>query len=116
MWIILSWQFGCKDKWSPEFTYKFGWFVNIKSIQKELFVWIWVGSFINWEKLFENVNEYKCDPAIVLMSLPRYEEYLTLKSPVTTDKGGLHLFMSLERFSKLDENNTNWLLFWVGER
>ena len=87
---------------------KFGWFINIKSIQEELFVWIWVGSFINWEELLEDINKYKCDPSIVFMSLHFYEEDLALKSPVTTDKHGLSLFMSLKMLSKLDQNNSNY--------
>ena len=110
------WQFGCKDEWTPEFTDKFGWFVNIKSIQEELFVWIWFGSFINWEKPFEDVSKYKCDPYVVFMSLHYHEEDIALKSPVTTDKDDLRLFMSLKKFSKLDKNNSNWLLFWPRER
>ena len=102
MWTLLWWQFGCKDEWASEFTDKFGWFVNIKSMQEELFVWIWIGSFINWEKPSENVDEYKCDPSVVFMSIHHYEENLALKSPVTTDKDGLRLFMSLK-------GSPNWI-------
>ena len=116
MWTIWWWQCWCKDEWTPEFTDRFGWFVNSKSIQEELFVWIWAGSFINWEKLFEDVNEYKCDPSIVFMWLHHHEEDFTLKSPVTTDKDGLRLFISLKKLCKLDKNNSDWLLFWLGER
>ena len=94
---------------------KFGWFVNFKSIQEELFVWTWAGSFINREKSFEDV-EYKCDPSIVFILLHHHKENFALKSPVTTDKDGLRLFISLKRFSKLDKNNSKWLLFWLGER
>ena len=86
MWRIWWWQFGSKDEWTSELTDKFGWFVNIKSIQEELFVWIWFGSFINWEKPFEDVSECKCDPSNVFMSLHHHEEDLALKSPVTTAK------------------------------
>ena len=96
-------KYGCKDEWIPEFIEKFDWFVNIKSIQEELFVLIWVGSFINWEKPFEDINKYKCDPSIMFMSLHHHEEDLALKSPVNTDKDGLRLFMSLKRFPKLDK-------------
>ena len=74
-------------------------------MQEELFVCILVGSFITWEKPFEDVNEYNCDPSIVFVLLHHYEEDLALKSPVATDKDGLLLFMSLKRFSKLDRNN-----------
>ena len=116
LWKIWWWQFRYKDEWTPEITDKFDWFVNIRSIQDELLVWTWFGSFINWEKPFEDVNENKCDPSNAFMSLHHHEEDLALKSPVTTDKRGLRLFMALKRFSKLDKNNSDWLLFWLGER
>ena len=41
------------------------------------------------------------------MSSYHQKEDLALKSPVTTDKDGLSLFISLKRFSKLDKNNPN---------
>ena len=40
------------------------------------------------------------------MSSHHHEEDLAIKSPVTIDKGGLRLFMSLKRFSKLDKNSS----------
>ena len=43
--------------------------------------------------------------SVVSMSLDHHQEDLALKSPVITDKNGLHLFMSLKSFSKLDKNN-----------
>ena len=113
---ILWWQFGSKDEWTPEFTYKFSWFVNIKWLQEGLLVWIWVDTFFNWEKSFEDVNQYKCVSSIAFMSLHHHEEGLALKSTATTDNDGLCLFMSLKRFSKFEKNNSNWLLFWLGER
>ena len=105
----------CKEELTPEFPNKFVWFVNIKSMQEEVFVWIWVGSFINWEKPFEDVDEYKCDPSVVFISWHHHEEDLALKSAVTIDKDSLPLFISLKRFSKLGQNNSDWLLFWLGE-
>ena len=53
---LLWWQFLRKDEWASEFSDKYGWFVNIKSMKEELFVSIWVGSFINWEKPLEDVD------------------------------------------------------------
>ena len=50
------------------------------------------------------------------MSLDHHEEDLALKLPVITDKNGLHLFMSLKMFSKLDKNQSNLLSFWLGEQ
>ena len=41
------------------------------------------------------------------MSVDHDDEDLALKSPVTTDKDGFRLFMSLKRFSKLDKNNSH---------
>ena len=48
-----------------------------------------VGSWINWEKPFEDVIEKKFNASVVLISLDHQEEHLELKSPVTTDKNGL---------------------------
>ena len=50
---------------------------------------------------------FNWDPSIVFMSLHHHEEDLALKSPVTTDKDGFRLFMSIKRFSKLDKNKSN---------
>ena len=43
--------------------------LSIKSMQEELFALTCVGSFIYWQKLFEDVSENKFDPSVVLMSL-----------------------------------------------
>ena len=68
-------------------------------MQEELLVCICVGSFLNWGNPFEEVSEKNFDPSIVSMSLDHHEEYLALKSPVTTDKNGSRLFMTLKGFS-----------------
>ena len=57
-----------------------------------------VGSWINWEKPFEDISEKKKKPSVVLISLDHQEEHLQLNSPVTTDKDGLLLFMSFKSF------------------
>ena len=95
---ISWWQFGQRDTWKPELTDKFGWSVKTKSIQEELFAWMCVGSWINWEKPFEDISEKKNKPSAVLISLDHQEEHLQLNSPVTTDKDGLLLFMSFKSF------------------
>ena len=41
---------------------------------------------------------------------------IPLQSPVITRKDGLHLLMLLKSFSNLDENKSNSLLFWLGQR
>ena len=74
------------------------------------------GSFINWGNPFEEVSENNFDHSVVSMSLDHHEEDLALKLPVITDKNGLHLFMSLKMFSKLDKNQSNLLSFWLGEQ
>ena len=48
------------------------------------------------------------------MSLHHHEEDLALKSPVTTDKDGLCLFMSLKTFSKLDKTTQIGYYFDLG--
>ena len=84
-------------------------------MQEETLVCICFGSFINWKKPFEEVNDGNFDPSVVLMSLGEKEEDLALKSPVITHKDGLWLLMSLKCFSKIDENKPHPLLFWLGE-
>ena len=74
-------------------------------MQEELLVCICVGSFIDWENPFEEVSENNFDPSVVLMSLDHHEEDFALKSPVITNKNGLHSFMSLVK--------SNSLLFWL---
>ena len=85
-------------------------------MQEELFVCIWVGSLINCEKPFEDVNEYNFVPSEVLISLDHQDEDLTLKSPGFTDTVDLRLLMSLKSCSKLEKNESNSELFWLGER
>ena len=50
------------------------------------------------------------------MSLAHHEEDLAWKSPLITDKDVLRLFTSFKSCSKLDKNNSNSLLFWLGEQ
>ena len=69
--------------------------MNVKSIEEELFSWMCVGSFISWEKPFEEVNENNFNPSLVFISSGHQDEHLQLKSPVITDKDGLQLFISL---------------------
>ena len=69
-----------------------------------------VHSLIEKIHLRKLVNK-KLDPSVVSMSLHHNEEDLELKSPVITNKDGLRSFISLKRFSKLDKNKSNSLLF-----
>ena len=50
------------------------------------------------------------------MSLDHQKKDSALKSLVTTEKNGLHLFMLLKSFSKLDKNELNSSSFWLGEQ
>ena len=109
-------QYGCNDEWTTEFTHRFSWSVKIKLIHEVLFVWMCIGSFINWESPLEDVSENNFNPSIVSVSLDHQEEDLELKSPVTKDKDGLSLFMSFKIFSKLHINESNSSVLWLGER
>ena len=81
-----------------------------------MFVCICVGLFINWGNPFDEVNESNFNPSALLMSLAHHEEDLAWKSPLITDKDVLRLFTSFKSCSKLDKNNSNSLLFWLGEQ
>ena len=50
------------------------------------------------------------------MSLVHNDEDLALKPPVITDKDGLRLFTAFKSCSKVDKNDKNSLLFWLGEQ
>ena len=75
-----------------------------------------VDLFINWENPLEDVSENSFNTSIVSVSLDHQEEDQELKLPVTPDKYGLHLFMSFKKFSKLDRNESNSSILWLGER
>lgn len=62
---------------------------------------IYVGSFINWGKPFEDVSESNFDPSVILISLEHQEDDLVLKSPVIIDKDCSHQNCFLKRNSKL---------------
>ena len=57
-----------------------------ESVQEELLVCEYVGSFINWETSFLDVNESNFYPSEILMSSDHQYGDLALKSPVNTDK------------------------------
>ena len=101
-----SWlQFECKDAWTPEFTIKSVWSVNIKSIQEELFVCICVGSF---DQTNLCLFEYNFDHSVVLTSLDPQEEDAAWD--------GLRLFMSLKMCWKFGINESKSSLFWLREQ
>ena len=58
------------------------------------------------------MSENNFNPSIVSVSLDHQEEDLELKSSVTTDKDDLRS----KRFSKLNINESNSLVLWLGER
>ena len=80
-------------------------------MQEELLVCKCVGSFINWETPFADVNESNFSPSEVLMSSDHQYDDLVVKSTVITNKNGLDSFMLLESLSKLLRNESNSLLF-----
>ena len=47
-YVIWWWELECKDGWSPLPTIRFGWSVNIKSIQEEECGIRWVGCDMSW--------------------------------------------------------------------
>ena len=74
--------------------------MKIKSVQEELFACICVGLFIHRGNPFEDVSENNFDPSVLLISVDHQEEDLALKSPLITDKDGLHLFMSFNESNR----------------
>ena len=72
--------------WISELTDRFGWSVNIKSMQEELCLYIWVGSFIVCWNPLQDVNESNSVPSVVLMSSDHQEVGLALKSSLAKVK------------------------------
>ena len=89
--------------------------MKTESIQDELFVCIWVGSLIICKNPFADVSEYNFVTSEVLISSDHQDEDLALKSLAITDTIGLHLLMSLKRYSRFDKNKSNSEFFWLGE-
>ena len=59
----------CNDEWTPEFIDRLGWLVSIKNQYKKSYLLEYVLVFIDWEKPFEDISEYKFTPSVMLMSL-----------------------------------------------
>ena len=107
---------GCKDVWIPELTERFGWYIKIKSMQEELRLCIWFGSFIICWNPVQDVNESNLVLSMVLISSDHYEEDLALKSPVTKVNYGFRLFIPRSSFSKFSKKWLNSSLVWLGEQ
>ena len=82
----------------------------IKSIQEELLACKCVGSFINWETPFVDVNESDFSPSEVLMSSDHQYDNLALKSPVITDINGLVFFYVAQKSLNTFQN---WIKFTI---
>ena len=80
-YVIWRWQFECNEGWTPPSTIKFGWSVNIKSIQEEVCGSRWVGCDIIWWNPYTLKRDSSCVPLIVVLSLVHQTEDLALKSP-----------------------------------
>ena len=61
-----------------------------------------------------DVSENIFNSSIVSMCLHQQEKDLQLNSPVVTEKDGLCWFMSFKQFSKLDRNESNSSVIWLG--
>ena len=83
-------------------------------MQEDLFLCIWVGSFMICWKPLQNVNESNFVPSFMLMSSDHQEEDLVLKSLLIKVKYGFHRFKSRSIFSKFSKNWLNASLFWLG--
>ena len=102
-------QFGCNNPLAQQFTDRFGWSVKIKSIQEKLPVCKCVGSFINWETPFADVNESNFSPSEILMSSDHQHGVFALKSPVITDKNGV-IFLCAQKSLNTSQK---WIKFTI---
>ena len=87
--MILWWELGYKDGWSPDSVIKFGCEMDIRSIHEKEDSNICAGSLITWckancEEIFSIVL-----PSIAVMSFLYQLLYFALKPPRSTTKKGL---------------------------
>ena len=82
--IIWWWQFLQSEGRAPLLTTKFGWSVNIRSMQVEEVGSRWVGWDINWCKPWVVVNEPILEPSYVVISSKHQDLDRALKSPSIT--------------------------------
>ena len=110
-YVIWWWQFKCNEGWTPLSTIKFGWSVNIKSIQEEVCGSRWVGCDISWWNPYTLVRDSSCVPSIVVLSLVHQTEDLALKSPKIMVNKELQKVVSLKTFSNFDKKFSNSKIF-----
>ena len=109
--VIWWWQFLWSEGWTPLLTTKFGWSVNIRSMQAEEVRSRWVGWDINWCKPWIVVKEWILEPSYVVISSKHQDLDRPLKSPSITKKDDFNCFTLFSSLSKLVNNSLNSLLF-----
>ena len=95
------WKFGWREGWKPDSMARFGWKVNIKSIQDEDESSKLVGSLINWCSSRLHVKTSRLGPSNDAMSFLNQVWLLALKSPRATVKKGFFLLISSRFNSKM---------------
>ena len=68
------------DGWTPESITKFGWFVNVRSINETEFSIKCVGAFISWCRPWDQETTSSCVPSIDILSSSQVGDW-ALKSP-----------------------------------
>ena len=107
----MSWRVG----WTPLSTARFGWSVNMRSIQEEELGSKWVGSDTNWWNPYVVLRESIWCPSNDVMSSDYHDWDLALKSPSITVKEDLSILTWFNNLSKLTKNSSNSLLDWLGD-
>ena len=112
--MILWWELGYKDGWSPDSVIKFGCEMNIRSIHEKEDSNICAGSLITWckancEEIFSIVL-----PSIGVMSFLYQLLYFALKPPRSTTKKGLFCTADSRFRSRFSLKDSKRPCDWLG--
>ena len=97
----------------PASITKFGWDVNIKSIQEEEFSSKWVGSLITCLRSYSVAKQSILVPSQSFLSLMHKLHDCALKSPMATTKKGLLSVIASKFNFRLSRNESKLSTVWL---
>ena len=109
------WLFGCSEECAAESVTKFGWDVNIRSIQDDEVFDMCVGSLIICCKPNCAVTFSISFPSWLDLSRENQSFYLAFKSPIKTIRNGLFWHKVPKLNSRLSMNFSNLSWDWLGD-
>ena len=110
------WQLSNREWWMPEFKNKFGWSVNLKSMQLSEFSRKCVGLSISWLRSRLSVSSFNSMPSAFSSPSAHHLIDLQLKSPVITKQWGLVSLILVTIVSKPSKKSPNSWEVWLDDR